>query len=111
MAALMASSGANVQAVVSLSGALNLLLGVYDDSPMALVKDLRAPILILHGTQDTVVPVSTVRKYEQAARQAGKNVQAIYYEGADHLFAHEPKYRAMVEGEIVQFLRHHLMSK
>jgi len=108
LAALIASSGANVQAVVSLSGVYEILLGAYDDSPISLVKSLRGPILIMHGTKDDVVPVSSARKYEMLARQLGKNVQAIYYDGGGHFLPSEPRYVAKVQAQIVEFLRRQL---
>jgi dienelactone hydrolase len=51
---------------------------------------LRAPLLILHGTADTTVPVQQGRDYELAARGAGAPVEAHYYEGVEHLVGFLP---------------------
>lgn len=51
---------------------------------ITLVDDLAAPVLLLHGTADEVIPVQQTRDYEQALRQAGKPVESHYYDGATH---------------------------
>jgi len=60
------------------------------------VRNIRTPILILHGTADDPAdggsPLSNVqmaRTFESALRRAGKPVEAKYYEGGLHngLFA------------------------
>lgn len=43
-----------------------------------------APILLIHGDDDTVVPIDQSRTMEQALRRAGKSVELIRLKGEDH---------------------------
>jgi alpha-beta hydrolase superfamily lysophospholipase len=43
-------------------------------SPMASIRNLKAPILLLHGEADTVAPVSQVSEFATALRAAGGDV-------------------------------------
>lgn len=43
-----------------------------------------APILLIHGDDDTVVPIAQSRTMEQALRRAGKSVELIRLKGEDH---------------------------
>ncbi len=85
-------------------------LSKQDASALDLVAPLHAPLLIIPGTEDEEVPVGWAWQFEERAREIGKDVEAIYYEGADHNFSVEPKYVTDVQGRIVTFLRRHLMS-
>jgi hypothetical protein len=71
---------------------------------MATVADLRAPLLVLHGTADTTVPVQQVREYEQTARRLGKPVEAHYYEGAEHRIWYLPQSAEDARRRTVAFL-------
>lgn len=109
LAAALASSGANVQAVVSVAGSFTEEISFKNDPPaLSLVQDLRAPLLILHGTSDVTEPVQTSREYEARARQLGKNVQAYYIEGGDHFMLFDPKFKDDVLRRSVEFLNKYL---
>ena len=57
----------------------------YDDiSPARQAARAYCPILILHGTDDTVVPIDQGQRMERALKQAGKDVQFISYKGQTH---------------------------
>jgi dipeptidyl aminopeptidase/acylaminoacyl peptidase len=57
----------------------------YDDiSPARQAAKAYCPILIVHGTDDTVVPIDQSRRTESALRNAGKDVQFITYKGQTH---------------------------
>ena len=43
-----------------------------------------APVLLIHGDDDTVVPIDQSRTMEQALRRAGKSVELIRLKGEDH---------------------------
>ncbi|OIQ83637.1 alpha/beta hydrolase family protein [mine drainage metagenome] len=43
------------------------------------------PVLLVHGTDDTVVPVALTQEFEAALVEAGHEVTARYLDGVDHL--------------------------
>lgn len=55
-------------------------------SPVAYMDRKDPPFLLIHGTQDKVVPVEQSRLGEAALRAAGIPVETIYIEGVDHSF-------------------------
>ncbi len=65
-------------AILAYSGALL--------APETLASELtnRAPVLLVHGEADDVVPVSRSREAEQALSAAGVPVQASYTRGLGH---------------------------
>jgi dienelactone hydrolase len=81
MAALVASSGADVRAVVSDAGTLVS----FRTNALGSVKNLGAPLLILQGEDDQQVSPKQAREYEQAARDLGKLVEAHYYPRVGHV--------------------------
>ncbi len=84
IAALLVASTDGVQAVVADSGSGKVAAIAIDTSPMDVVETLTAPVLILHGTADQIVPVESIREYERTLIQWGKPYEAHYYEGAPH---------------------------
>jgi len=96
-----ASSGAHVQAVVVDSPAHEPSpMQVYPPprKPLTVLADLDAPVLMMHGTSDSVIPVALSREYEKAAREMGKPVTAEYFDGMGHmttLLADAPRRRAI----------------
>lgn len=96
----------NVQAVVLNSAGY----------PATLSPQLKAPVLILHGTADSpadggvaVTNVQMARDFEAKLRSAGKPVEAVYYEGGRHndIFSSPTQYRDEVQ-QMLTFLRRHL---
>jgi dipeptidyl aminopeptidase/acylaminoacyl peptidase len=65
-------------------------------SPDMLAAHADAPILLIHGQDDTVVPIDQSRGMESALRQAGKPVELVVLPTADHWFLHEDMRLAMV---------------
>lgn len=53
-------------------------------SPLRQVADWRVPVLLIHGDEDSVVPVSQSREMNRALSRAGKDVRLVVMEGADH---------------------------
>lgn len=117
-----ASMGAGVQAVMGDAPAhLPLRVTPAPPSTQAVVAGLAAPVLLLHGTADRVVPVEQSREYERAARALGKSVTAVYFEGVGHVVTLVPGVRepeALTEARravqpearrrAIAFLREHL---
>jgi carboxymethylenebutenolidase len=96
----------NVQAVVLNSAGY----------PATLSPQLKAPVLILHGTADSpadggvaVTNVQMARDFEAKLRSAGKPVEAVYYEGGRHndIFSSPTQYRDEVQ-QMLTFLRRNL---
>jgi len=58
---------------------------LYDEiSPVKQAARASCPILLIHGTDDTVVPIGQSRRMESALKRAGKPVEFITYKGQDH---------------------------
>ena len=110
VAVVMASSGADVQAVVSVSGSFYETLPGMENfpNPISLVQNLRAPLLILQSKDDGVVPVKEARELEERARALGKNVEAYYYEAGGHSIFILPPQREDVVHRSVEFLNKYL---
>ena len=53
-------------------------------SPINSAGAFQAPVLLLHGRDDTVVPISQSRIMESALKKAGKDVTFIEMKGEDH---------------------------
>lgn len=53
----------------------------------AKLEPLHMPILGIFGGQDQSIPVKTVREFETALRELGKNATIHVYENANHAFA------------------------
>lgn len=53
-------------------------------SPARNAASFEAPVLLIHGKDDTVVPIQQSRKMRSALEDAGKTVELIELAGADH---------------------------
>ena len=51
---------------------------------LALAARADAPILLIHGQDDTVVPISQSESMERALKRAGKPVDFVVMENEDH---------------------------
>ncbi len=57
---------------------------VVASSPSRSVDTIRAPILLIHGSSDTVVPPSQSRNFAQLLKQKGKQCELVELPGEDH---------------------------
>ena len=55
-----------------------------DASPINAVDNIRAPVLLIHGQDDTVVPIAQSERMERAMKRAGKPVTFVRLKGEDH---------------------------
>ncbi|WP_435009294.1 alpha/beta hydrolase fold domain-containing protein [Tundrisphaera lichenicola] len=78
-----------------------------DASPVLHADAKSAPTLIIHGTADTIVPIDQSRRFRDALRKAGVEVQFLELEGEDHIIL-GPEARARMFREVMAFLRKHL---
>lgn len=53
-------------------------------SPYRLAENFKAPVLLIHGDEDTVVPARQSRRMEDALDDAGKSVTYLEIDGDDH---------------------------
>ncbi|MCW2811896.1 MAG: peptidase prolyl oligopeptidase active site domain protein [Friedmanniella sp.] len=73
---------------------------VYDDrSPIHHVDELAAPILLLQGTDDQVVPLNQAEEMAAAARAKGLPVALLVFEGEGHGFRRSETIRASIEAQ------------
>ena len=72
-------------------------------SPARLADRVDAPILLIHGRDDTVVPIVQSRLMESALRRAGKPVEFIELAGEDHWLSRGETRQRMLT-ETVRFL-------
>ncbi len=68
---------------------------------------MRAPILLVHGTDDTVVPMDQTWRMLDALRDAGKDVRFVELRGDDHWLSDAPT-RIQMLRELETFLAQHL---
>ena len=79
----------------------------YDDiSPAKQAAKADCPILIIHGEDDTVVPIEQSREMERALKSAGKPVELITYKGQDHWETIESARIDMIK-RVVSFIETH----
>ena len=65
---------------------------------------ISAPVLLLHGDDDGLIPVTQARDMEQALRARGVDVTAHYYPGAGHGLAQDPAIRTDLVTQITMFM-------
>ena len=53
-------------------------------SPVAHVDKVTAPVLLIHGRDDTVVPLEQSRMMAEALKSAGKPFEFVTLDGTDH---------------------------
>jgi dipeptidyl aminopeptidase/acylaminoacyl peptidase len=58
-------------------------------SPAALAEKADAPILLIHGRDDTVVPIAQSKTMESALKRAGKPVEFVEMKNEDHWLSRE----------------------
>jgi dipeptidyl aminopeptidase/acylaminoacyl peptidase len=76
-------------------------------SPVTHAAAATAPILLMHGEQDTVVLLDHSVLMKNALEQAGKPVELITFEGENHFF-YRPQSRARMLEALEGFLSAHL---
>jgi dipeptidyl aminopeptidase/acylaminoacyl peptidase len=76
-------------------------------SPVNLADRVRSPVLLLHGTDDTVVPIEQTRRMQRALERAGKDVRFVELSGDDHGLSDRAT-RIQMLREIETFLAQHI---
>ena len=75
-------------------------------SPINSVDKFQAPLLLLHGKDDTVVPIVQSTRMYKAMKRANKDVDFITLKGEDHWLSSSDTRLAMLK-EISEFLDEH----
>lgn len=75
-------------------------------SPVNYAQQFAAPVLILHGKDDTVVPFSQSKVMHKALKKAGKNSKLVALKGEDHWLSYS-KTRLEMLKEIDKFIKLH----
>jgi dipeptidyl aminopeptidase/acylaminoacyl peptidase len=76
-------------------------------SPAQHAERVQAAVLLIHGRDDTVVPITQSRTMERALTAAGKSVQLVELEGEDHWLS-SPATRLQTLELLGTFLAEHL---
>lgn len=66
-------------------------------SPLTHVDQVRAPVLLFHGTEDKAVPHQQSVDFAEAVKRRGGTAELVSYEGEGHGFAKESNRRDMIE--------------
>ena len=77
-------------------------------SPLTHVKNVRAPVLLFHGTEDKAVPYQQSVEFSDAVRRNGGIADLVSYEGEGHGFLKEANRRDMIE-RIERFLNKYVL--
>lgn len=75
-------------------------------SPLARAQEASAPILLVHGKDDTVVPIEQSQKMKRALEKAGKPVTFLELDGEDHWLSRSDT-RIQLLTAAVAFLEQH----
>jgi len=75
-------------------------------SPARLADQADSPMLLIHGRDDTVVPIEQSRVMAEALRRAGKPVEFVELAGEDHWLSRAETRQRML-AETVRFLQAH----
>ncbi|SEE04084.1 S9 family peptidase [Ruania alba] len=92
---------------------LDSLVGPYPDladtyrarSPIHHTDQLRAPMILLQGTEDRVVPPAQAETMAAAVRAAGMEVEVHMFDGEGHGFRRAENKRAALEAELAFYGR------
>lgn len=69
-------------------------------SPARQAAKADAPILLIHGVDDSVVPIEQSKQMEKALKAAGKPVEFVTMPGEDHWLSREATRQAMLKSAV-----------
>ena len=82
---------------------------VIANSPFRAAERVKAPVLLIHGVNDTVVPIMQSQLMAKALGEAGKKYTFIQLEGEDHWLSRSDT-RIRLLNELDTFLAHYLKT-
>ena len=71
---------------------------------VARAGSIDAPVMVLHGQDDWLIPVAHAQALEDALRADAADVRAVYYPGQGHGLLQDPTTRADIVRQIAQFV-------
>lgn len=77
----------------------------HERSPVLHAGRIRAPLLLLHGDKDTVVPIEQSYEIERKVRARGGDVKMVVAPGDGHMFAMEKSKKMALEAEVQWWMR------
>lgn len=81
-------------------------------SPMTYVESIRAPVLLVHGADDTSAPLEESKRLERALRERGREVELIVVPNAGHVFNfRQPEEARRTWDQTLDWLRRHLSPR
>ena len=81
-----------------------------DISPEAVIEDLECPLLIVHGANDTRVPVTEAENAAKRLKALGREVEYLCFEDEGHMIIKQ-KNRIKYILTAAEFLKSHLLQK
>ena len=75
-------------------------------SPTNFADNFQAPVLLIHGRDDTVVPIRQSQEMYKALKKANKEVDFVTLKGEDHWLSNSETRLALLK-EVDQFLEQH----
>ena len=75
-------------------------------SPVAHLDRIAAPVLLIHGKDDTIVPLDQSQLMAEAMKKAGKSVELVVLQGEDHWLSTGETRLAMLQAT-VDFVEKH----
>lgn len=77
----------------------------YERSPVHHAERIRAPLLLLHGDKDRVVPIEQSYEIERKVRERGGDVKMVVAPGDGHMFSMERSKKIALEAEVAWWMR------
>lgn len=74
-------------------------------SPVLHAERIRAPLLLLHGEKDTVVPIAQSYEIERKVRERGGDVKMVVAPGDGHMFSMAKSKQIALEAEVEWWMR------
>jgi acetyl esterase/lipase len=77
-------------------------------SPYYLVCEKTAPMFLIHGTRDTIVPIAHSKRMEERLRSNKIPVEVRYIEGMGHEYSSKPEQQKQAMDELMKWLKKNL---
>ena len=69
-------------------------------TPASLANQADAPVLLIHGNKDTIVPIDQSETMEGALKRAGKPVELVTMDNEDHWLSREETRTIMLKSAV-----------